>query len=256
MTLPRWAQRAIDTFAPTAAWGATEPDAEALQQHELLAAKMHTAWPSLRPRVVRELEPLAEDERQRVLEDVLHVLKYRGTNEWFADQREAHRNVARLTTAIEAKADELAQLFRRRSDLCDRHDLVEPGPDLPDCLESWLDNAKKAVEFSAWACTAGHNLARFLVVARSQSRPGPGLAEFVDVIARGAPPALESTPPASRKRTSDLRRALIEAVDSPRTTRSNFSFSHEAIADLACTLFDDEVTGDDIRHLRRSKSID
>jgi hypothetical protein len=248
-TLPAWARAALDTLAPVPAWGAARPNAAALRRHDDLTGRLRQAWPALRAHLLPELDALADDAaRTRALRIILDAAKY-GTPTYNRARRDAQRAADELGAAIAAKADELVRLMQRRATLTKRGDIADEAPDALDIVQAWHEAAQGRLEHAAWAHVVGSPLRRFLVVARSTSRPGPELAELVAAIAQRARPAQPPGPRASsRKSTADHRRALLAAL--ARALPASVRFSDATIADVLTVLFGDDTSADAVRKLR------
>src|SRR2546426_8851043 len=251
---PEWARQALASFEPVPAFGATAVNSAGIARQRALVAQVREAWPALCKIVVPEFHRLSDDDlvRQRVFESVLCLLKYCGTNAHYVERRKAQHEADRLAQVIAAKAGELADLLYQRSDLTEREGLVDEIPDLFDSLESWYADAEQNPEYAAWASVADNCFRQFLIIARTQSRPGPGLAELLQVVAER--PRFDDRAPQSRKATSDLRRALLGRLDPANLAvlgaPADFRFADAAIADLLTVLFAEATDADDVRKLR------
>jgi hypothetical protein len=251
--LPEWANAALESFAPVPPFGESAPNPSALDAHAALVGRIEEAWPALSKRVVRELSAMGAERARDIFEHMVWLLKYFRHNEWFKEDRRRKRELSELNQAIKRKAADLADLVERTRDLADSWGMVAGSPDMLDCLARWHGSALHAPKFAAWSYVAANDFHRFMVIARTQSRPRPGLAEFLAEVAADIDPRDEPLPQ-SRKSTSDLRRALLEGIDQTDPSAPPDSrLTHEAVADVLTVLFGDVVAADDIRKLRGAR---
>ncbi|MCM2346120.1 MAG: hypothetical protein NDI95_05665 [Acidovorax soli] len=200
MVLPTWAERAFEKHRPRGA-GNDEPDPERLEwwegckqrfvQHWAdLDAKSwrvpdeHSCYVALRRNVIVEPPDFV---RMCILETVLDLAWDHSVGDSPDRVTPAVKELESLNAKIASKAGELASLFRQRDQLRFDNGVEDYETDYAalDAFDLWdaLELTINLPHVARWAYVAQHETARFLNIARSQSRTKPRWPDLLDQVA-------------------------------------------------------------------------
>jgi hypothetical protein len=187
-----------------------------------LRARLTRRWKELEQDVLPAFARLPDDRaRQRLFEQLLWAIRYHDPAATRAQRRDRAR-ATELDREIRQAAGALAELCHQREALAPPS--ARPPP--------WEVLARAAAHFPDWATTA--RLDSFLIIATTQSRPGPAWSHVFAALAEAGPEEPPADPIlASRKATADPVRALLVAVDRLRRAGllpSSFKIPDQAMA--------------------------
>ena len=200
MVLPEWAERAFEKHRPRGV-GNDEPDAGRLawwqgcrrrfvQRWAYLDAMAwrvpdeHSCYVALRKSVIVDPPDFV---RLCILETVLDLAWDHSTGNSPDRVTPSVKELESLNAKIAMKADELASLFRQRDQLRFDSGVEDYESDYAalDAFDFWdaFELAIALPHVASWAYVAQHETARFLNIARTQSRTKPRWPDLLDQVA-------------------------------------------------------------------------
>lgn len=200
MELPEWAQRAFRKHQPggvgenapnptrLAWWNSCKRRFE-LRWDDLASDKWkvpqkHECYAPLRRKV--NIEP-TDYVRLCILETALDLAWKKSTGSLPCEVASAVSELESLNIQIANTACDLAALFRQRATIQFSHGVEEADiePNEPDPFNLWgaLELSMAMPHVSDWAYVAQPEAAKFLNIARTQSRPGPQWPDVLDAVA-------------------------------------------------------------------------
>ena len=282
MELPDWAHCAfqkhrphgVGTNAPNPrrlAWWETCKQRFELRWRDLATDEWrvpqeHECYAALRMKVI--FEPI-DYVRMCILETVLD-LAWKKSIGHFPDQvATAVHELESLNLQIVNASRDLAALFRQRRKIQFSHGVegLESELNEPDPFELWdaLELSMQLPHVSDWAYVAQHESAKFLNIARTQSRPCPQWSDMLDQVAerslRGVVPSNAGDAAVMASRTnatewSQWGRFLLGTLDDWHGTfpegflRECLTYNHLAnLAEVALDAPDHAYNADQMRRL-------
>lgn len=282
MELPEWAHCAFEKYRPHGvgknapnpirlAWWESCKQRFELRWHDLAADEWrvpqeHDCYAALRRTVI--FEP-TDYVRLCILETVLGLAWQKSIGHFPHQVASAVRELESLNIQIQNTARDLAALFRQRTKIQFSHGVEELESELnkSDPFELWdaLELSMEMPKVSDWAYVAQYEAAKFLNIARTQSRPCPEWSDMLDQVAeRSLRRVVPSTAGdvaviASRTNTtewSQWARVLLGTLDDWHGTfpegflRECLTYNQLAnLAEVALDAPDDAYNADQLRRL-------
>jgi hypothetical protein len=195
MTIPAWADRALEAFRPGIAFRADGPNPARMAQWQGISERLHRRWaeigadgwrvPDSHPSysgLIRNgyLHPASEYVRQGILECAIESAMDLGSNKHPSDVINAVRRLDELNDEISELAGLLARKFRARQQCIDEFALTDRGTDADEGSPDPFDLFGALELALARPERVGHRIESFLAIAATGSNPNPTWAEMLD----------------------------------------------------------------------------